>query len=49
LSRQLQSGRLLTYVGEGHTAYGRDDSCIDFKVDAYLISLRLPRAGTRCK
>jgi len=48
LSRQLQSGRLLTYVGEGHTAYGRDDSCIDDKVDAYLISLRLPRVGTRC-
>jgi pimeloyl-ACP methyl ester carboxylesterase len=49
LSRQLRSGRLLTYVGEGHTAYGRDDSCIDDKVDDYLISLRLPRAGTRCK
>jgi pimeloyl-ACP methyl ester carboxylesterase len=49
LSRELQSGRLLTYVGEGHTAYGRGNACIDDKVDAYLISRRLPRAGTRCK
>jgi pimeloyl-ACP methyl ester carboxylesterase len=49
LSRELQSGHLLTYVGEGHTAYGRHDECIDDKVDDYLVSLHLPRAGTRCK
>jgi len=48
LSRDLESARLLTYVGEGHTAYGRGDRCIDEKVDAYLISRRLPREGTRC-
>jgi len=48
LSRELESGRLLTYVGEGHTAYGRGDACIDDKVDAYLISRLLPRLGTRC-
>ena len=49
LSRELESGRLLTYVGEGHTAYGRGDGCIDANVDAYLISRQLPRTGTRCK
>jgi pimeloyl-ACP methyl ester carboxylesterase len=49
LSKELKSARLLTYVGEGHTAYGRGDSCIDDKVDTYLISLQLPRTGTRCK
>lgn len=49
LSRELQSGRLLTYVGEGHTAYGHGHSCIDDKVDTYLVSLALPRSGTRCK
>lgn len=49
LTRQLDSARLLTYVGEGHTAYGRGNSCIDDEVDAYLISLELPRPGTRCK
>jgi len=47
LSHELQSGRLLTYVGEGHTAYGRD-GCIDKAVDHYLLSLDVPHAGTRC-
>ena len=45
LTRELRSARLLTYVGEGHTAYGRGDACIDGKVDTYLLSRRLPRAG----
>ena len=49
LARELQSGHLLTYVGEGHTAYGRDD-CIDDAVDSYLISLDAPEAAaTRCR
>jgi hypothetical protein len=48
LAHELKSGRLLTYVGEGHTAYGRDD-CIDKAVDGYLISLARPRSGARCK
>ena len=42
-------GVLLTYDGEGHTAYGYDRSdCVDRVVDAYLISLTVPKAGTRC-
>jgi hypothetical protein len=49
LARQLRSARLLTYDGEGHTAYGRGGACIADKVDTYLISRRLPRPGTRCK
>ena len=48
LARELQTGHLLTYVGEGHTAYGRDD-CIDKAVDDYLTSLAVPAAGTRCR
>jgi pimeloyl-ACP methyl ester carboxylesterase len=47
LTHELQSGHLLTYVGEGHTAYGRD-SCIDKSVDSYLISLKVPATGIRC-
>ena len=47
LAHELSSGRLLTYVGEGHTAYGRDD-CIDKAVDTYLISRQVPAGGTRC-
>jgi pimeloyl-ACP methyl ester carboxylesterase len=49
LARELDSGRLLTYVGEGHTAYGRGHACIDDAVDAYLTTLKLPPAGTRCE
>jgi pimeloyl-ACP methyl ester carboxylesterase len=40
---------LLTHDGDGHTAYGyHRSSCIEGIVDTYLISLRLPSAGTRC-
>ena len=28
-ARALDVGHLLTYVGEGHTAYGRGDECVD--------------------
>jgi len=49
LSGELRSGHLLTYVGEGHTAYGRGDSCIDDAIDSYLISLKVPSTGLRCR
>jgi pimeloyl-ACP methyl ester carboxylesterase len=48
LARELDSGRLLTYDGEGHTAYGRGHSCIDRAVDDYLVALKLPPEGARC-
>ena len=47
LAGELQSGVLLTRVGQGHTAYGQS-ACIDSAVDAYLISLTVPKSGTRC-
>jgi pimeloyl-ACP methyl ester carboxylesterase len=47
LAGQLRSGRLLTYVGDGHTAYLRS-GCIDRYVDAYLINRSVPAAGTTC-
>ena len=34
LAKQLDAGHLLTYVGDGHTAYRRGSTCIDRKVDA---------------
>ena len=49
LAKQLRSGHLLTYVGEGHTVYGRGDECVDNTVNDYLISLDVPKAGVRCK
>ena len=48
LAGQLASGRLLTWVGEGHTAYGRADDCLHDAVDAYLVDGTLPPEGTTC-
>ncbi|MFH8775869.1 alpha/beta hydrolase [Streptomyces sp. NPDC017958] len=48
LARQLSSGRLLTYVGDGHTAYGRGSSCIDSAIDTYLLHGTPPPTGKRC-
>jgi pimeloyl-ACP methyl ester carboxylesterase len=45
----LDSGRLLTYVGDGHTAYRRGSACVDRAVDRYLLEGRLPAAGTHCR
>ncbi len=48
LATILDSGVLLTYEGEGHTAYGRSNDCITDAVDAYLIDGTVPTDGTRC-
>ncbi|MFC8082510.1 alpha/beta hydrolase [Streptomyces sp. NPDC057340] len=48
LSDQLSSGRLLTYEGDGHTAYGRGSSCIDSAINTYLLSGTAPQDGKRC-
>ena len=49
LADQLESGRLLTWEGNGHTAYGRSGPCIHNAVDAYLISGTVPEPGLTCK
>ncbi len=46
---QLDSGRLLTFEGDGHTAYRRGSKCVDTAIDRYLIGGRLPAEGTRCR
>jgi TAP-like protein len=48
LASQLESGVLLTYEGEGHTAYLRSVPCIDDTIDAYLIEGKVPEDGKRC-
>lgn len=48
LAEQLESGVLLTWDGDGHTAYQRGSRCVDRIVDAYLIEGKLPRDGRRC-
>ncbi len=48
LADQLESGTLLTWEGEGHTAYGRSGSCISDKVEAYFLDGTVPADGTTC-
>ena len=48
LSKLLSSGVLLTYKGEGHTAYGVANDCLNGAVDAYLLDGTVPADGTRC-
>ncbi len=48
LSKQLTGSTLLTYRGDGHTAYGSGSRCIDRAVDAYFLTGTMPAAGTVC-
>ncbi len=48
LARTLQSGVLLGWNGDGHTAYQEGSSCVDTAVDQYLINLKPPASGTLC-
>lgn len=48
LAAQLSSGRLLTWRGEGHTAYRRGSACVDGAVDGYLLSGVLPGEDATC-
>ncbi|MGW2214582.1 alpha/beta hydrolase [Nonomuraea sp. NPDC001684] len=48
LAGELRSGVLLTYDGDGHTAYGNGSSCVDDAVDRYLVEGVPPKDGTIC-
>lgn len=48
LAETLESGVLLTYEGEGHTAYGRSNDCIAGAVESYLIDGKVPEDGKTC-
>jgi pimeloyl-ACP methyl ester carboxylesterase len=48
LARDLKSGILLGWNGDGHTAYLEGSACVDTAVDRYLISLATPPDGKIC-
>ncbi|WP_224278620.1 alpha/beta hydrolase [Streptomyces sp. LS1784] len=48
LAGQLESGRLLTFDGDGHTAYGRHSTCVDGAVNRFLLTGEAPEQGKRC-
>ena len=47
MANNLQSAGLLTFYGEGHTAY-LNNNCIDKAVNKYMLSVVLPPKGTVC-
>lgn len=49
LADQLDSGVLVTYEGEGHTAYTNGNACVNAAVEDYLLSGALPEPGLRCR
>ncbi|MGW3228058.1 alpha/beta hydrolase [Kitasatospora sp. NPDC001095] len=49
LAGQLESGRLLTFDGDGHTAYGRHSACVDGAVNRFLLAGEAPEPGKRCE
>lgn len=48
LADQLDSGTLLTYDGDGHTAYGRGSDCVDTAINRYLLEGQAPPPAKRC-
>ena len=47
LSKELDSGVLVTRKGEGHTGY-HASSCVQRAIDAYLVDLKVPKKGLTC-
>ena len=47
LANMLGVGEVLTWDGDGHTAYPQT-TCITNAVDDYLVNLKLPPEGTVC-
>ncbi|MBX3087011.1 MAG: alpha/beta hydrolase, partial [Cryobacterium sp.] len=48
LAGELQNGHLVTYQGEGHTAYNKSNSCVDDAVDNYFINGTVPSKDPMC-
>ncbi len=48
LAETLDSGVLISFDGDGHTAYGRSNDCVDGAVDAYLLEGTVPEDGLTC-
>ncbi|WP_336210733.1 alpha/beta hydrolase [Nonomuraea sp. LPB2021202275-12-8] len=48
LTEQLKTGVLVTYEGEGHGAYLSGSSCVMRAVDTYMLTGKVPGAGSSC-
>lgn len=48
LAEQLENGHLVTYDGEGHTAYNKSNSCVNDAVDDFVIDGVVPATDPMC-
>jgi pimeloyl-ACP methyl ester carboxylesterase len=48
LRQELANGVLVTFDGDGHTAYPRSSTCVDKAVDGYLLNGTPPQDGVKC-
>ncbi len=48
LAEQLESGVLVSYDGEGHTAYNKSNACVNGAVESYLIDGTVPASDPMC-
>lgn len=48
VAHTLEKGHLITFEGEGHTAYNKGSDCVNSIVDDFLIDGVVPSADPRC-
>lgn len=48
LAEQLDSGFLVSYDGEGHTAYRKSNACVDDTVESFFIDGTVPASDPEC-
>lgn len=48
MAEQLENGHLVTYNGEGHTAYNKSNDCVNDTVDDYFIDGTVPASDPNC-
>lgn len=48
LADQLSSGVLLSFDGDGHTAYTRSNRCVDDAIDDFYVKGTVPKDGLTC-
>jgi hypothetical protein len=48
LASQLENGYLVTYNGEGHTAYNKSNACVNDAVDGYFVDGTVPESDPHC-
>jgi pimeloyl-ACP methyl ester carboxylesterase len=48
VAKTLENGHLVTYKGEGHTAYNKSNSCVNDTVDDFFVNGTVPKTDPKC-